>query len=130
MFHICQLFIGLIALSISDYILSHSASAIADFINLSSTVLNFTILFFAITLPEKFVVILNDSHRYIGITVANTVDNNIFLLILCLGIVSLTGDLESHANFVVPFELAVTWVLSVLLFLMVVTYFGCRLPAG
>jgi Ca2+/Na+ antiporter len=118
-FHMCQLFIGFVALSISGYVLSHSASTIADAINLSGTVFGLTILSFATTLPEKFVAILSGSRGHVGITVANTAGSNIFLLTLCLGIVSLTGDLDGHTNSVVPFELVVTWVSSVLLFLVV-----------
>ncbi len=118
-YHICQLLIGFISLSISGYVLSHSASSIADAVHLSGTVLGITILSFATTLPEKFVAVLGGSRGHAGIIVANTAGSNIFLLTLCLGVVLLSGDLDSHASSVVPFELAVTWVSAAIFFLVV-----------
>lgn len=118
-FHIAQLFAGFLALSISGYVLSHSASAIAKAVNLSGTVLGITVLSFATTLPEKFVAVVSGSRGHGGIVVANTAGSNIFLLTLCLGVVALSGDEESHKSTVVPFELAVLWFSSAIFFLIV-----------
>ncbi len=127
-YHICQLLIGFVALSISGYILSHSASSIADSLHLSGTFLGITILSFATTLPEKFVAVIAGARGESGIVIANTVGSNIFLLTLCLGVVVLSGDLERHGNSVLPFELAVTWLSSALLFLVV--FYGLGRWAG
>ncbi|KAI9875041.1 MAG: hypothetical protein M1830_008991 [Pleopsidium flavum] len=118
-YHICQLLFGFISLSISGYVLSRSASSLADAVHLSGTVLGITILSFATTLPEKFVAVLGGSRGHAGIVVANTAGSNIFLLTLCLGVVLLSGDLDRHASSVVPFELAVTWASAAILFVVV-----------
>ena len=119
MFHVAQLFAGFLGLSISGYILSRSASAIADAVYISGTVLGITILSFATTLPEKFVAVVSGSRGHGGIVVANTAGSNVFLLTLCLGVVALSGDLKNHESSVVPFELAVLWFSSAIFFLIV-----------
>lgn len=57
--HILQLFLGLLALSLSGYILAHSAGAIADSLQLSGTVFGITVIAFATTLPEKLLSVLS-----------------------------------------------------------------------
>ena len=119
-FHVSQLLLGFLSLSLSGYVLSHSAASLADAFHLSGTVVGLTILSFATTLPEKFVAVLGGSRGHVGIIVANTAGSNIFLLTLCLGAVALSGDLEGHAeDFVVPFELVITWASSALFFFIV-----------
>lgn len=90
-FHVSQLLLGFLSLSLSGYVLSHSAASLADAFHLSGTVLGLTILSFATTLPEKFVDVLGGSRGHVGIIVANTAGSNIFLLTLCLGVVALSG---------------------------------------
>lgn len=127
-FHIYHIILGFFALCISGYILSQSASSLADELHLSGTVVGLTILSFATTLPEKFVAVLSGSLGYSGILVANTVGSNIFLLTLCLGIILLSTDGvydDDNAN---TFELASMWVSSVLIFLIV--FFGSRRWVG
>lgn len=126
-FHIFQVLMGFFALCISGYILSVSASALADALHLSGTVVGLTILSFATTLPEKFVAVLSGSRGHAGILVANTVGSNIFLLTLCLGIilVSTGGVFDSDIK---RFELLSMWVSSLVLFLIV--FLGSRRWAG
>ncbi|KAH0542493.1 hypothetical protein FGG08_003089 [Glutinoglossum americanum] len=121
-YHICQLIIGFLLLSLSGFILSHSVSAIADAFKLSNTLLGMTILSIATTLPEKFIAIVSGARGHDGIVVANTAGSNVFLLTLCSGILFLSGNLEHLRGSVTAFELAVTWVSSLLFFLAV--FFG------
>lgn len=127
-FHIFQVLLGFFALCISGYILSVSASALADALHLSGTVVGLTILSFATTLPEKFVAVLSGSRGHLGILVANTVGSNIFLLTLCLGIilVSTGGVFDADIN---RFELLYMWASSLVLFLIVFVL-GSRRWAG
>ncbi|KAH0562085.1 hypothetical protein GP486_003212 [Trichoglossum hirsutum] len=122
LYHICQLIIGFLVLSLSGYVLSHSVSAIADEFNLSGTLLGMTILSIATTLPEKFVAIVSGARGHGGIVVANTAGSNVFLLTLCSGILFSAGNLEYLKDSVTAFELASTWVSAVLFFLAV--FFG------
>ena len=122
-FHLVQVLMGFFALCISGYILSVSASALADALHLSGTIIGLTILSFATTLPEKFVAVFSGSRGHAGILVANTVGSNIFLLTLCLGIilVSTGGVFDSDIN---KFELLSMWVSSAMLFIVV--FLGSR----
>ncbi|ELR02651.1 hypothetical protein VC83_01010 [Pseudogymnoascus destructans] len=118
-YHTVQLILGFIALSISGYVLSHSAASIADEFGLSNTVLGVTVLSFATTLPEKFVAVIGGARGHGGIVAASTAGSNIFLLTLCLGITFVAGDQVELADSVVPFELLVTWASSALFCLLV-----------
>lgn len=120
-FHLSQLLLGFTALSLSGYLLAHTAAALAAALHLSGTVLGITLLSLATTLPEKFVAVLGGSRGHAGIVVANTVGSNIFLLTLCLGVVLLAGELDDgRAGGVSAFELAVTWGAAAVLLLVVV----------
>ena len=127
-YHIIQLIFGFLALSLSGYVLSHSAASLADSLNLSGTVLGITILAFATTLPEKFVAVLSGARGHEGIVVANTAGSNIFLLTLCLGITFLAGNQEELASSFNPFEILVTWAASAIFFLIV--FFGSNQWVG
>lgn len=118
-YHIGQLILGFIALSLSGYVLSHSAASIADAFNLSGTVLGVTVLSVATTLPEKFVAVISGTRGHGGIVVASTAGSNIFLLTLCLGITLVAGDQKELAQSLILFELLVTWVSSALFLLIV-----------
>lgn len=117
-YHIAQLILGFLALSLSGYILSHSASNIASAFSLSGTVVGMTILSLATTLPEKFIAVLSGARGHSGIVVANTAGSNIFLLTLCLGITLLAGNPREMADALLPFELLVTWASSASFFLV------------
>lgn len=127
-YHIIQLLIGLVALSLSGYILSHSAGSIADLLNLSGTVFGVTILSFATTLPEKLIAVLSGARGHGSIMVASTAGSNIFLLTLCLGVVALTSGIPgsgASGDKVVLFELGVAWA-SAAAFLLIVLFGGGR----
>lgn len=119
--HVFQLVLGFLALSLSGYILSHSATSIASELNISRTVYGITILAFATTLPEKFVAVIGASRGHGGIVVANTVGSNVFLLTLCLGVVYVSGD---EAGMITGFELAA--VLVSVVALAVIVFLGAR----
>jgi len=129
--HVFQLILGFLALSLSGYILSHSAASIASELNISRTVYGITILAFATTLPEKFVAVIGASRGHSGIVVANTVGSNVFLLTLCLGVVYVSGD---EAGMITGFELAAVLVsvvaLAVLVFLGARRWMGAVLLVG
>lgn len=119
LYQVIQLLFGFVALSISGYVLSHSAASIADELNLSGTVLGVTVLSFATTVPEKFVAVISGARGHGGIVVANTVGSNIFLLTLCLGITCVAGNQKELADSMVQFEQLVTWASSALFCLVV-----------
>lgn len=127
-YHVAQLILGLIALSLSGYVLSHSAGSIADAFDLSGTVLGVTVLSFATTLPEKFVAVISGARGHGGIVIASTAGSNIFLLTLCLGITFVAGNQKELAESVMPFELLVTWASSALL--LPIVFFGSGRAVG
>ncbi|KAL8717540.1 MAG: hypothetical protein Q9225_005218 [Loekoesia sp. 1 TL-2023] len=120
--HIFQLILGFLALSLSGYVISHSATTIASELNISETAYGITILAFATTLPEKFIALLAASRGHSGIVVANTVGSNVFLLTLCLGVVYVSGS--SEVGRIIPLELGVA--LGSVGALAVIVFFGAR----
>ncbi|KAJ6088770.1 Sodium/calcium exchanger membrane region [Penicillium sp. IBT 16267x] len=127
-YHIFQLILGFISLSLSGYILSHSAVTIADSLHLSGTVFGLTVVSFVTTLPEKLVAILSGHRGHGGIMAATTAGSNIFLLTLCVGIIAVAGDQVQEADNFVFFELVAVW-LSSLLFCAVI-FLGLGRSAG
>ena len=123
--HVFQVVLGFIALSLSGYVLSHTASSLASAMNLSNTVIGITILSFATTLPEKFLALLSGMRGHAGIVVAATAGSNLFLLTLCLGVILVVGmeDEKLEAG-VVSFEIWSAWASSVAL--MAIVYVGGR----
>ncbi|KAF5007209.1 hypothetical protein F66182_15758 [Fusarium sp. NRRL 66182] len=129
LYHITQLVIGLVALTLSGYVLSHSASSIADSLHLSGTVFGVTILSFATTLPEKLVAVLSGARGHGSIMVASTAGSNVFLLTLCLGVVAITSSMPPSGvggDRVAMFELGVAWT-SAAVFLLTVVFGGGRI---
>ncbi|KAK3898039.1 hypothetical protein C8A05DRAFT_38386 [Staphylotrichum tortipilum] len=84
--HILLLLLGLGLLTLSGYLLSASASALTDELNLSSVLFGVVILALATTLPEKMVALLSGRRGRAGILLAGCAGSNIFLLTLCLGV--------------------------------------------
>lgn len=131
-YHFTRLFFGFLTLSLSGYILSHSASSLADSFNLSGTVLGITILSFATTLPEKFLSVMSGLRGHGGIVVAGTVGSNIFLLTLCLGVIFVTvgegrgkiggGGVDRLGDTLVAFEIWMAWASSAIF--MAIVWFG------
>jgi Ca2+/Na+ antiporter len=120
-YHIVQLVLGFLALSLSGYILSHSISSIADAYSLSGNLLGITILSFATTLPEKLVAVFGGARSQSGIVVANTAGSNVFLITLCAGVLFLAGDLEVLKGHLNAFEVVAVWASSALLWVIVMT---------
>ncbi|RHZ55955.1 hypothetical protein CDV55_103032 [Aspergillus turcosus] len=120
LYHVTQLFFGLIALSLAGYLLSHSAVSVADSLHLSGTVFGLTIVSFATTLPEKLIAVLSGSRGHVNIMAATTAGSNIFLLTLCAGVVALAGDTRNQSDTFVLFELITVWVSSLGFFLSVI----------
>lgn len=109
-----KLLFGLVVLSLSGYILSHTSSTLAEAFGILDSVFGVTILSFATTLPEKFVAVFSGSKGHSGILVANTVGSNIFLLTLCLGVILLAPDHIGPLG-LAKHELAWMWGSSILL---------------
>ncbi|KAF9894783.1 hypothetical protein FE257_004404 [Aspergillus nanangensis] len=114
-YHIVQLVIGFVCLSLSGYVLARSATTMAETLNLSGTVVGFTVVSLATTLPEKLVAVLGGSRGHSGIVIANTAGSNIFLLTLCVGIVAVAGGVNLSSETVSLFEMASVWGSSALL---------------
>ncbi|OJJ42782.1 hypothetical protein ASPZODRAFT_155049 [Penicilliopsis zonata CBS 506.65] len=110
--HIFQLVLGLLALSLSGYILAHSAGSIADCLHLSGTVFGLTVIAFATTLPEKLVAVVSSSRGEGGIIVAATAGSNIFLLTLCMGIIAVVGIPDNRTDTFIWVDLLVVWLSS------------------
>ncbi|KAJ5515291.1 hypothetical protein N7527_006851 [Penicillium freii] len=127
-YHVLQLIFGLLALSLSGYILAHSAGAIADSLNLSGTVFGLTVIAFVTTLPEKLIAMLSGFRGQGGIIVATTAGSNIFLLTLCVGVVAVAGNPLDGSDTFVLFDLVTVWVSS--LSLVVVVFLGPHRIAG
>ncbi|KAJ5184909.1 Sodium/calcium exchanger membrane region [Penicillium cf. griseofulvum] len=126
--HVLQLIFGLLALSLSGYILAHSAGTIADSLHLSGTVFGLTVIAFATTLPEKLIAMLSGFRGQGGIIVATTAGSNIFLLTLCVGIVAVAGKHLDGSDTFVLFDLVTVWVSSVSL--LAVVFLGPHRIAG
>ena len=118
-FHVAQIILGFLSVSLSGYIISHAMASFSDTLHLSGTVLGLTILSLATTLPEKFVAVLSGARGQGGILVANTAGSNVFLLTLCLGIVLLSSNGAFDQDSINTFELAVIWTSSAVLALIV-----------
>ncbi len=127
-YHLCQLLFGLLALSLSGYIIAHSAGALTESLQLSGTVFGLTVISFATTLPEKFISVLSGSRGQGGIVVATTAGSNIFLLTICIGVVAVTGIPVNHADNFVVFELATVWVSA--LCVVAIVFLGSNRIAG
>ncbi|KAJ5159812.1 Sodium/calcium exchanger membrane region, partial [Penicillium canariense] len=127
-YHVVQLIFGLLALSLSGYILARSAGSIADSLHLSGTVFGLTVIAFATTLPEKLVAMLSGFRGQGGIIVATTAGSNIFLLTLCVGIVAVAGRPLDQSDTFILFDLVTVWVSSASL--LAVVFLGPHRIAG
>lgn len=114
--HVCSLLFGLLLLSLSSYLLSHTLTTLSHLLHLSPTTLSTTLLSLSTTLPEKLLVVFSARRNERGIIIANTVGSNIFLLTLCAGILVLGGDIEELTRRSIGvLELACMWGVSVVL---------------
>jgi len=108
-YHISYLFLGLLAICLAGYVLSHAATSITDELGISDLLFGVVILSIATTLPEKFVAVMSGHRGHAGIFVANTAGSNIFLLALCSGIVMLDTSGTLGRGNVNICELGVLW---------------------
>ncbi|KAF5971137.1 hypothetical protein FCOIX_10044 [Fusarium coicis] len=104
-YHIGFLILGFSAICLSGYVLSHAAINVTDAIGVSDVLFGIVILAIATTLPEKFVAVLSGNRGHLGILVANTVGSNVFLLLLCLGIVMVDTSGNFDGVFTYPCDL-------------------------
>ncbi|KAM0344810.1 hypothetical protein ACHAPU_007188 [Fusarium lateritium] len=108
-YHVGLLVLGFVAICLASYVLSHAAINITDTIGISDILFGMVILAIATTLPEKFVAVLSGSRGHMGILVANTVGSNVFLLLLCLGIVMVDTSEDFNGGNVNIIELCILW---------------------
>jgi Ca2+/H+ antiporter len=107
--HIFHLILGFLAICLSGYVLSHSASSIVDLLAIPDVLFGVVVLSIATTLPEKFIAVMSGRRGNAGVLVANTAGSNIFLLTLCLGIVLLSTQGHLPRGSVGAIELGVLW---------------------
>jgi Ca2+/Na+ antiporter len=127
-YHLAMFVVGLMALSLSGYVLSHSASTLAVDFHLNGTLVGMTILAFATTLPEKLHSTLEGVKGHSGMLVATTAGSNIFLLTLCLGVLFISqGEGEYSRELgdeLLGFEVWTAWACS--LVLAIIVFIGGR----
>ncbi|RYC81987.1 hypothetical protein BFJ63_vAg15130 [Fusarium oxysporum f. sp. narcissi] len=123
-YHVGLLVLGFLAVCLAGYVLSHAAINVTDAIGISDVLFGIVILAIATTPPEKFVAVLSGNRGHVGILVANTVGSNVFLLLLCLGIVMVdTSGKINEGNVKIP-ELCILW--SSTLALTISVWYGER----
>jgi Ca2+/Na+ antiporter len=122
-YHLLMFVVGLMALSLSGYVLSHSATTLAIDFHLNGSLVGMTILAFATTLPEKLHSTLEGVRGHSGMLVATTAGSNIFLLTLCLGILFISqgegDDSTDLGQELLGFEVWAAWACSLVLLLIV-----------
>jgi len=127
-YHLAMFVVGLMALSLSGYVLSHSATTLAVDFHLNGTLVGMTILAFATTLPEKLHSTLEGVKGHSGMLVATTAGSNIFLLTLCLGVLFISqGEGEYSRELgdeLLGFEVWTAWTCS--LVLAIIVFMGGR----
>ena len=106
-YHVALLTVGILAVILSAYVLSHAATTLVSQFGISDVLVGVVILSIATTIPEKFIAVVSGFRGQMGIMVANTVGSNIFLLSLCIGILWVsTGGVYNEGS-VKPAEIGV-----------------------
>lgn len=122
-YHLLMFVVGLMTLSLSGYVLSHSATTLAIDFHLNGSLVGMTILAFATTLPEKLHSTLEGVRGHSGMLVATAAGSNIFLLTLCLGILFISqgegDDSTELGQELLGFEVWTAWACSLVLLLIV-----------
>ncbi|KUJ08134.1 uncharacterized protein LY89DRAFT_711879 [Mollisia scopiformis] len=120
LYHAIRMFIGLLALTISAYLLVHASSSLASALYLPPTTFGISLLSFFTTIPEKIPVAYATWRGHSRVMVASTAGANIFLLSLCSGLIFVSGNgHEELAKDITAFEVWVVWICSLLLMLIV-----------
>ena len=127
-YHLSMFGVGLMALALSGYVLSHSAATLAIDFHLNGTLVGMTILAFTTTLPAKLHSTLEGVKGHSGMLVATTAGSNIFLLTLCLGVLFISqGEGEYSTELgkeLLAFEVGCAWACSLLL--VIIVFIGGR----
>ncbi|KAK4551721.1 hypothetical protein LTR86_010957 [Recurvomyces mirabilis] len=121
-YHLALLIVGILAVILSAYVLSHAASTLVNESGMSDIVFGVVILSLATTVPEKFMAVVSGYRGQMGIMVANTVGSNIFLLTLCVGVLWVSTDGNYNQGSVKPAEIGVMFGSAVVMNLTV--WFG------
>jgi Ca2+/Na+ antiporter len=112
-YHVGQLVLGFLAVSLAGFVLSCASINIADATGISDILFGIVVLAIATTLPEKLIAFMSGRRGYVGILTANTAGSNIFLLSLCLGIILVGTPGVSDGDGINLIELAVLWASTV-----------------
>jgi Ca2+/Na+ antiporter len=117
-----RVLIGLIALSISSFVMSHCTSALATNFNISATLFGATVLSLGTAfLPKLIRRVQSGVPPGKATVIASTTASNIFLLTICMGVILVTnpdGD-KTVAATIIPFEIWSAWVSSIVLMFIV-----------
>jgi Ca2+/Na+ antiporter len=120
--NIVRVIVGLIALSISSFVMSHSTSSLAASFSISVALLGATVLSLCTALLPKIIRrVQSGIHGPRATVLASTTASNIFLLTLCMGVILLAnpeGNTELAAT-VITFEVWSAWVSSIALMFIV-----------
>ena len=106
-YHLGLLLVGMLAVILSAYVLSHAATNLVSQLGISDVAFGVVILSIATTIPEKSIAVVSGSRGQMGIMIANTVGSNIFLLSLCMGILWVSTDGVYDHGSVKPTEIGV-----------------------
>jgi Ca2+/Na+ antiporter len=120
--NIVRVIVGLIALSISSFVMSHSTSSLATTFSVSAALLGATVLSLCTALLPKIIRRVQSGVYSPRATVlASTIASNIFLLTLCMGVIFVAnpeGNKELSAS-VITFEIWSAWFSSIALMFIV-----------
>jgi Ca2+/Na+ antiporter len=120
--NIVRVIVGLIALSISSFVMSHSTSSLATTFSVSAALLGATVLSLCTALLPKIIRrVQSGVHSPRATVLASTIASNIFLLTLCTGVIFVAnpeGNKELAAS-VITFEIWSAWVSSIALMFIV-----------
>jgi Ca2+/Na+ antiporter len=117
-----RVIVGLIGLSISSFVMSHSTSSLATTFGVSAALLGATVLSLCTALMPKIIRrVQSGVHSPRATVLASTTASNIFLLTLCMGVILVAnpeGNKELAAT-VITFEIWSAWVSSIALMFIV-----------
>jgi Ca2+/Na+ antiporter len=120
--NIVRIIVGLIALFISSFVMSHSTSSLATTFGVSAALLGATVLSLCTALLPKIIRrVQSGVHSPRATVLASTTASNIFLLTLCMGVILVRNPegSEELAATVIPFEIWSAWVSSIVLMFIV-----------
>jgi Ca2+/Na+ antiporter len=117
-----RVLVGLIGLSISSFVMSHSTLSLATTFSVSAALLGATVLSLCTALLPKIIRrVQSGVHSPRATVLASTIASNIVLLTLCMGVILVVnpeGNKELAAT-VITFEIWSVWVSSIVLMFIV-----------